>query len=147
MAGHALKEGWRAYRQWAQWVWSGQVDRVIAALELRQHAVGEPTKETSPTAPSAIVAKSLGYLRNQQSRMDYPEYRKQGLPMTSTYVESTVKQVNRRMKGTEKFWSHGVESMLTLVADHLSDTPTLTRFWRDRPHRLTGCRGHQSHAA
>jgi hypothetical protein len=146
MAGHALKEGWRAYRQWAQWVWSGQVDRVIAALELRQHAVGEPTKETSPTAPSAIVAKSLGYLRNQQSRMDYPEYRKQGLPMTSTYVESTVKQVNRRMKGTEKFWSHGVESMLTLVADHLSDTPTLSRFWRDRPHRLTGCRGHQSHA-
>ena len=78
--------------------------------------------------------------------LNYPKYRKQGLPMTSTYVESTVKQINRRMKGTEKFRSHGVESMLTLVADHLSDTPTLTRFWRDRPHRLTGCRGDQSHA-
>jgi hypothetical protein len=79
--------------------------------------------------------------------MNYPEYRKQGLPMTSTYVESTVKQINRRMKGTEKFWSQGVESMLTFVADHLSDTPTLPRFWRNRPHRLTGCRGYQSHAA
>ncbi len=147
LAGHALKEGWRAYRQWAQWVWSGQVDRVIAALEVRQHELGEPTKETSKTAPSAIVARSLGYLRNQRSRMNYSEYRKQGLPMTSTYVESTVKQINRRMKGTEKFWSQGVESMLTLVADHLSDTPTLTRFWRNRPQRLTGCRGYQSHAA
>jgi hypothetical protein len=147
LAGQALKEGWRTYREWAQWVWSGQVDRVIAAIELRQQAVGEPTKETSPTAPSVIVAKSLGYLRNQRSRMNYPEYRKLGLPMTSTYVESTVKQVNRRMKGTEKFWSHGVESMLTLVADHLSDTPTLTRFWRSRPHRLTGRRVYQSHAA
>lgn len=147
MAGNALKEGWRAYRQWAQWVWSGQVNRVIAALELRQQALGEPTKETPKTAPSAIVATSLGYLRNQRSRMDYPEYRRQGLPITSTYVESTVKQINRRMKGTEKFWSHGVEPMLTLVADHLSDTPTLARFWRNRPHRLTGSRCHKSAAA
>lgn len=147
MAGHALKAGWGTYRAWAQWVWSGQVDRVIAALELRQQELGEPAKETAKTAPSAIVATSLGYLRNQRSRMNYPEYRRQGLPMTSTYVESTVKQINRRMKGTEKFWSRGVESMLALVADHLSDTPTLTRFWRNRPHRLTGCRGHQSHAA
>ena len=143
MAGHALKEGWRAYRAWAQWTWSGQVDRVIAGLELRQQELGEATKDTPKTAPSAIVAKSLGYLRNQRSRMDYPEYRKQGLPMTSTYVESTVKQINRRMKGTENFWSRGVEGMLTLVADHLSDTPTLARFWRNRPHRLTGSRCHQ----
>jgi hypothetical protein len=143
MAGHALKEGWRAYRAWAQWTWSGQVDRVIAGLELRQQELGEATKDTPKTAPSAIVAKSLGYLRNQRSRMDYPEYRKQGLPMTSTYVESTVKQINRRMKGTEKFWSRGVEGMLALVADHLGDTPTLARFWRNRPHRLTGSRCHQ----
>jgi hypothetical protein len=142
-----LKEGWQAYRAWAQWIWSGQAERVIAALELRQQELGEPAKETPKTAPSAIVAASLGYLRNQQSRMNYPEYRKQGLPITSTYVESTVKQINRRMKGTEKFWSHGVEAMLTLVADHLSDTPTLARFWRNRPHRLTGCREYQSHAA
>ena len=140
MAGRALKEGWQAYRAWAQWVWSGQTDRVIAALAVRQRELGEPAKETPQTAPSAIVAKSLGYLRNQRSRMDYPDYRKQGLPITSTYVESTVKQINRRMKGTEKFWSHGTEAMLTLVADHLSDTPTLARFWRNRPHRLTGSR-------
>ena len=146
-AGQTLKEGWQAYRAWAQWLWSGQVDCVIAALAIRQQELGEPTQETPKTSPSAIVATSLVYLRNQQSRMDYPEYRKQGLPMTSTYVESTVKQINRRMKGTEKFWSHGVEPMLTLVADHLSDTPTLTHFWRNRPHHLTGCRGYQSHAA
>ena len=37
--------------------------------------------------------------------MDYPARRKAGLPFTSAYVESTVKQVARRMKGTEKFWS------------------------------------------
>ncbi len=146
MAGRRLKEGWQTYRQCAQEIWSGQVDRVIAALELRQQELGEPAQETPKTTPSAIVARSLGYLRNQRSRMNYPEYRKQGLPITSTYVESTVKQINRRMKGTEKFWSRGAESMLTLVADHLSDTPTLPRFWRNRPQRLTGCREYRSQA-
>lgn len=140
MAGQTAQAGWQAYREWAQWVWSGQVERVIAALEFRQQELGEPTKETPKSAPAAIVATSRGYLQNQQSRMRYPEYRQQGLPITSSYVESTVKQVNRRMKGTEKFWSQGVEAMLTLVADHLSDTPTLARFWRHRPNRLTGSR-------
>jgi hypothetical protein len=140
MAGRMAQEGWQAYREWAQWIWSGQVEHVIAALELRQVELGEPTKETPKTTPPAIVATSLGYFRNQQSRMRYPEYRKKGLPITSTYVESTVKQINRRIKGTEKFWSRGTEAMLTLVADHLSDTPTLARFWRNRPHRLTGSR-------
>jgi hypothetical protein len=140
MAGQASQDGWQAYRDWAQGIWSGRVDRVITELELRLRTLGEPTPETSKTAPAAIVATSLGYFRNQRTRMRYPEYRRQGLPITSTYVESTVKQINRRMKGTEKFWSQGAEAMLTLVADHLSDTPTLTRFWRNRPQRLTGSR-------
>jgi hypothetical protein len=65
----------------------------------------------------------------------------------STYAESTVKQINRRMKGTEEFWSQGVEPMLTLVADQLSDTPTLACFWRNRSHRQTGSRRYQSTAA
>jgi len=147
MAGRTLKEGWGACREWAQWVWGGQVEGVIAALKLRQQELNKPTKETPKTAPSAIVNTSLGYLQNQRLRMRYPAYRKQGLPFTSTYVKSTVKQINRRMNGTEKFWSHGVEGMLTLVADHLSDTPTLVRFWRNRPPRLTGSRCHKSTVA
>ena len=147
MAGREAQQGWQAYRQWAQQIWSGQVDQVIAALEIRQQELGEPNRDTSKTAPCSIVATSLGYLRNQQLRMNYPDYRKKGLPITSTYVESTVKQINRRIKGTEKFWSRGVEPMLTLVADHLSDTPTLVRFWRNRSHRLTGTRRHPTTAA
>src|SRR5262249_40789291 len=98
MTGRPASAGWQAYRQWSPWLWGGEVGRVIAALEVRQQEVGEPTTETAKTAPSAVVATSLGYLRNQQSRMQYAEYRKRGLPITSSYVESTVKQINRRMK-------------------------------------------------
>jgi hypothetical protein len=143
----AAEDGWRIYRQWAQWLWSGEVGRVIAALELRQQELGPATSDLPKTAPAAVVAASLTYLRNQQSRMQYAEYRKRGLPITSAYVESTVKQINRRMKGTEKFWSHGTEGMLTLVADHLSDTPTLAQFWRNRPNRLNGSRREHQAAA
>ena len=49
------------------------------------------------------MAEGLRYLKNHQDQMRYDEYRRQGLPITSSHVESTVKQFNRRVKGTEKF--------------------------------------------
>ena len=72
--------------------------------------------------------------------MNNPAYRRPGLPITSAHIESTVKQLNRRFKGTEKFWSAGAEALTTLAGDYLSDTPTPARFWQERPHRLTGAR-------
>lgn len=140
MTGQGAAAGWRAYRLWAQWLWGGEVDRVIESLRLRQQALGQPNSNTPATAPSAVVATSLGYLQNHRAKMNYPAYRKAGLPITSAYVESTVKQVARRMKGTEKFWSRGAEPLLTLVADHLSDTPSYNKFWQTRHQCLTGTR-------
>jgi hypothetical protein len=139
MAGRPLPAGWATYRQWAQWVWSGKVELVIAALKERQAELGLPEKEETGTA-RAQVAETLRYLTNQRSRMRYDEYRCQGLPITSSYIESTVKQINRRMKGTEKFWSTGAEAMATLAGDYLSETPALGRFWQARPFRFNGTR-------
>jgi hypothetical protein len=68
--------------------------------------------------------------------MKYPEYRKQGLPLTSSPMESTVKQINRRIKGSEKFWSEGVDPMLHLVADRLSQTNVTEKFWLRRVERI-----------
>ena len=90
-----------------------------------------------------LVSGTLTYLQNQQSRMHYPEYRRQGLPLTSSHMESTVKQLNRRLKGSEKFWTEsGAEALLQLTADDLSQSQPLTRFWHDRPTRQTGQRPH-----
>lgn len=122
MAGETSARGWKRYRQWAQWLWSGAVNQLLAELALQQQELGLPTPKEQGT-PRAQVAESLGYLTNQRERLKYDEYRRQGLPITSTLVESTIKQINRRVKGTEKFWSDGIEPMLTLVADHLSRLP------------------------
>jgi hypothetical protein len=47
-----------------------------------------------------------------------------------------VKQINRRIKGTEKFWSAGSDPMLHLVADRLSQTNVTAKFWERRLTRL-----------
>lgn len=135
MAGHEPNEGWSYYRDWAQWLWCGEVAKVIAALEVRQRTLGLPEKKETGT-PRAQVASSLGYLINQRERMKYDEYRKQGLPLTSSPIESAVKQINRRIKGTEKFWSAGSDPMLHLVADRLSQTNVTAKFWERRLARL-----------
>jgi len=89
--------------------------------------------------------EALRYLRNQKSRMRYDEYRRQGLPLTSSHIESTIKQINRRVKGSEKFWSEGgAEALLQLAADYLSETKPLTTFWKERPTHATGQRHYQS---
>ena len=49
--------------------------------------------------------------------------------MTSA-VESVIKMINKRVKGSEKFWSEpGAEAILQLRADYLGETETMSRFW------------------
>jgi hypothetical protein len=141
LAGRRLREGWPVYGQWAQWVWSGQVEQVIEALKIRQQELGLPGENELEESPRAKVADALRYLQNQKARMRYDAYRRQGLPITSSHIESTIKQINRRVKGSEKFWSGvGAEALLQLAADYLSETRPLTTFWRERPYHATGQR-------
>lgn len=134
-------DGWPIYTQWIAWIWQGRVALVIAALEERQAALGKPAKDEPESSPRKIVDKALTYLRNHQDKMHYDDYRKAGLPITSSHVESTIKRVNLRVKGTEKFWSEeGSEAILQLRADHLSDKQPLEVFWQRRQANTTGQR-------
>jgi hypothetical protein len=145
LAGRPPAEAWPIYCQWAQWVWSGQVESVLAALRDRQKEVGLPGDGEAEDSPRSKVTDALRYLQNQKSRMRYDEYRRQGLPITSSHIESTIKQINRRVKGSEKFWSGGgAEALLQLAADYLSETRPLTTFWRERPAHATGQRHYQT---
>jgi len=140
-AARALDEVAEVYRRWAQAVWSGRVRDVIAEVQARHEELGAPLETDPETHPRHVVAKALGYLRNQASRMKYDIYRQQGLPITSAYIESTIKQINRRVKGSEKFWNNGgAASLLQLTGDYLSDRLPLDQFWRNHPETVTGQR-------
>jgi len=127
------------FRRWAEWIWGGEVQRVIAALEERQQQIGKPPDDASPSDPRQRVNRALTYYQYHQSRMDYPRYRRLGLPLTSSHVESTIKQINRRVKGSEKFWLQSTsEAVLQLRADYLSDSAPLDAFWLRHQARQTG---------
>jgi hypothetical protein len=139
LAGRGFKEGWAVYERWIQWVWSGAVEQVIAELAVRQAELGTPTQDEPEGSVRAVVARAWTYLQNNKERMRYADYRRQGLPITSSYVESAVKQLNYRVKGTEKFWNEaGAEELLQLRADYLSDGEVMAAFWQRREANETG---------
>lgn len=143
-AGQTEEAGWACYQKWIGWIWQGSVVEVIAALTERQRQIGIPDKSDGVTTPRQVVAKTLTYLQNHQDKMHYDCYRQDGLPITSSHVESTVKLISRRVKGTEKFWSEdGAEAILQLRADHLSDNQPLDEFWQGRQAAATGLRPHR----
>jgi hypothetical protein len=139
MAGRTRQEGGPVYRQWVHWLWQGELSELIAAVASRQAELGLPAAEESETSPRQIVSKALTYLQNQQGKMRYPEYRELGLPITSSHMESAIKELNYRIKGTEKFWGEdGGAAVLQMKSDILSASDPLSNFWQTRRNTRTG---------
>ena len=113
---------WALYERWLCWAWAGQVRPLLAALRQAAKRLGPPPKGAKEDDPRAVVAEAVSYVTNNQDKMNYPEYRRLGLPISSAAVESVIKQLNRRVKGSEKFWTaEGVEAVLQLRAAYLSE--------------------------
>lgn len=133
----SVAERWQRYVGWMTQCWQGRVHEVIADMEA---CLGQQPPHPGPgklpaTDPREVLRRTIGYLKNNQERMNYPEYRKQGLPVTSSMVESLIKEFNYRVKGTEKFWDNpdGGEAILQLRGAVLSDDDRLDRFIEARP--------------
>ena len=129
-------KAWERYERWLHWAWSGEREKLWAELSAAAAKLGAPPKGAAEQDPRCILASAARYVENNLTRMDYPCYRKLGLPISSAPVESTIKQFNRRVKGTEKFWLvGGAESILQVRAAYLSQDGRVDRLWtRPRPH-------------
>jgi hypothetical protein len=137
LEGKGTEQAWRRYERWLRWAWAGRVQELIGELKAGSERLGEPPEGCSEDDPRKVLGDALGYVRNNRERMDYPRYRRLGLPISSAAVESTIKQLNARVKGTEKFWLEGgAEALLLLRAAHLSEDGTAQRYWnRPRPYQ------------
>jgi hypothetical protein len=133
----SVAERWQWYVQWMTLLWQGRVGEVVADLEARLQERGPLPSEGGlpPTDPREALRRTLTYLKNNASRMNYAEYRKQGLPVSSSMVESLIKEMNYRVKGTEKFWDNpeGAEAILQVRAALLSDDDRLSAHIANRP--------------
>jgi hypothetical protein len=129
------EDAWSQYLVWMRGCWQGEIEQVIAELQAWQNKLGEPPAKASETDPRKIVATTVHYLQNNRSRMDYPTYRRAGLPVTTAWMESLVKEINYRVKGTEMFWNdpQGAEAILQVRAGALSDDDRLSKHLHRRP--------------
>jgi hypothetical protein len=128
------KLAWRLYERMLRSAWAGQVDQVQADLNEQAVRLGPPPPHARDDDPRKIVASCLAYVQKNADRMNYPQYRREGLPITSAAVESLIKQFNQRVKGTEKFWlTGGAEAVLQVRAAYLSDDGRGEEFHHHRP--------------
>jgi hypothetical protein len=131
-----VSERWQWYVAWMTLLWQGRVREVINDLEERLQRLGPFPDDgpLPPTDPREVLRRTLTYLKNNEPRMSYAEYRKQGLPTSSSMVESLIKEINYRVKGTEKSWDNpeGAEAILQVRAALLSDDDRLAEHMASR---------------
>lgn len=129
-------EGWVVYQRLATLCWQGRVDSVIEELTGACTARGIDLDEgLADDDPNKPLTDAIRYLRNNRTRMHYPRYRCLGLPVTSAPMESLIKQINIRVKGTEMFWDdpEGAEAILHIRAAALSEDGRLDGYLAKRP--------------
>ncbi len=136
-AVEAERERWPLHLRWLRSCWQGQVAEVAAQMERYQETGGRPPPGEAlvATDPRRVLAETWSYRRNNAERMDYPRYRREGLPTTSSLVESLVGEFNARVKGKQKFWNRpaGAEAVLQVRAALWSEEGRLERYFAERP--------------
>ena len=133
VAYRAPHVGWRLYSNLVSAAWRGNVDRVLALLEAQASRLGKPPDDADTNHPARVIARTIGYIRDNQHRMNYPEYRRLGLPINTCHVESLIKQFNYRVKATCKFWTvAGAEAILQVCSALFSSHDRLELFWQSR---------------
>lgn len=138
VAGRAVHadadDAWGQYLAWMRGAWQGEIAQVIEELRAWQSKLGAPSADAPDHDPRKVLAQTIHYLDANQGRMKYPEYRRLGLPVTTAWMESLVKEMNYRVKGTEMFWNdpEGAEAILQVRAAALCDDDRLTNHLASR---------------
>ncbi len=127
---------WRQFVAWMTACGQGRAGEVVGEMAAWQERWGRPPpgEELEATDVRRVLAEVLTYLRNNRARMDYPRYRREGLPVTSSLVESLVGEFNARVKGKDKYWNRpaGAEAVLQVRAAVLSEDERLGRYFAER---------------
>jgi hypothetical protein len=79
--------------------------------------VGRPAARSKEDDRRKVVWDAVGYVTNNRDKIDYPRYRKLGLPISSASVESTIKR--------------GGEAVLQVRAAYLSEDGRAERYWAE----------------
>ena len=129
-ASDSAEKKWALYERWLRWAWGGMREKLLLALQAEAARAGQPPEGAPERDPRKVLQTAVRYVTHNLDKMDYPRYRQLGLPISSAPVESLIKQFNRRVKGTEKFWTpSALEAVLQVRAAELSEDSRLDHLW------------------
>lgn len=116
--------------RWKTLLWEGATEVLLDQLKRESTRIGQPLEEDGKQHPRRVLHQNVGYFTKHARHMKYPDYRDRGWPIGSGTVESGMKQVNKRMKGTDQFWNtEGAESILALRGQWLSQDQRWEHYW------------------
>ena len=143
-------QAWAKYMEFITHIWQGRVLTVIRRIDKTINQMNEKNSKSKIVRKKTESLTSIrNYFSNNITRMKYPDYRKNGLPISSCHVESLIKQFNRRIKSTEKFWNKSsLKGILKLKASLLSHDDSFQQFWDNRyDHQVSTKRSYLRRAA
>jgi hypothetical protein len=115
-------------------LWKGQLAPLLDEIARLSRRAGAPPKNAPETDRRRILQANAHYFKTNRDGMDYPTFRKNGWPIGSGIVESVIKQLGKRLKGSEKHWAiPGAEATLQVMAHLLSEDGSWNDFWKRCP--------------
>lgn len=133
ICGLKTPESWALWGELKTLLWDGKVDAVITRLQAAVAQSGEAQATDNDTHPRTILRRNLGYFQKHRDHMHYDQYRARGWPIGSGNTEAGVKCFNKRVKGTDQFWTRqGVEAIMALRALWLNQDQSWERYWERR---------------
>jgi hypothetical protein len=124
-----LAEKW--YERQKERLWEGRTDRFLKHLAGLARQIGPPGEDGPGNDQLRVLANVQDYFRTNLAGIDYPAFRRKGWPLASAQTESTIKQVGKRIKGSEKHWSlSGVEQTLQVTTHLVANDGTWQSFWQ-----------------
>jgi hypothetical protein len=98
LAGQGTSTANRLLDRWEDWLWQGEVDRLLKAAQRQVDRLGNKTVKT--------VTTEMNYFEKNRGRMRYAEFRKLGLFIGSGVVEAGCKTViGKRAKQSGMKWT------------------------------------------
>ena len=79
--GKGTSAAWVLYERWLRLAWSGEAASLLAGLRDAARRAGGPPAEAAEDDPRRLLADAVTYVTNNRGRMDYPRYRRLGLPI------------------------------------------------------------------
>lgn len=132
--GEAAPAGETRYEQLKALLWEGRLEELLGQLQQAAEGVGPVQDSDGPEHPRRVLWQNLGYFRRHQHAMNYAAYRAKGWPIGSGPTEAAIKQMNKRVKGSEMFWSpEGVKAILALRTLWNCQDLRWERHWAQRP--------------